>query len=104
MFFAKFLKKSILVVKKAMTVAFEVGIGHLRPEFLADALVIFVPFQPAGAVAAGALKTLFNSLHHFFVIVQPHSHTNTSFQDFSTLVVRVLIQLPSIYSIFPKSQ
>ena len=88
MFFAKFLKKSILVVKKAMTVAFEVGIGHLRPEFLADALVIFVPFQPAGAVAAGALETLFYGVDHFLVFVQSNSHIVTSFQNHCSTLVK----------------
>ena len=57
-----------------MAKTLEIGVSNLLPEFLADALVFLGPFQTAGAVAAGALQTLFDHLDHFLVIVQSYSH------------------------------
>ena len=57
-----------------MAITLEIGVGHLLPEFLADALVFLGPFQTAGAVTAGALQTFLDHLDHFLVIVQTYSH------------------------------
>ena len=52
-----------------MTVAGKVGVCHLLPEFLADALVLLTPLQPAGTVAAGALQSILYHLYHFLIFV-----------------------------------
>ena len=60
-----------------MTVSLEFGIGHLLPEFPADALVFLTVFQTAGTVAAGALETFFHHLDHFLIFVQSDRHNTT---------------------------
>ena len=62
-----------------MAETLKIGVSHLLPELLADALVLLRPFQTAGTVSAGALQTLPDHLHHFLVIVQPYSHAITTF-------------------------
>ena len=62
-----------------MAETLEIGVGHLLPELLADALVLLSPLQAAGAVSAGALQTLADHRHHFLVIVQTNRHGITSF-------------------------
>ena len=62
-----------------MTVTVKFGIGHLFPEFLADALVILGAFQTAGAIAAGALQAIADGLHHFLIFIEPNCHGVTSF-------------------------
>ena len=57
-----------------MAITLEIGVGHLLPEFLADALVFLGPVQTAGAVTAGALQTFLDHLDHFLVIIQTYSH------------------------------
>ena len=57
-----------------MTVSLVIGIRNLLPEFLADALIFFCAFQSAGTVAAGALQTVFDHLHHFLIFVEPNCH------------------------------
>ena len=57
-----------------MAITLEIGVGHLLPEFLANALVFLGSLQTAGAVATGALQTFFDHLDHFLVIVQTYSH------------------------------
>ena len=69
--FKKFL---ILNIEHAMSIALEIRISNLLPEFLADALVFLSSFQATGAVTAGTLQSFFNHLDHFFVIVQTYSH------------------------------
>ena len=61
-----------------MTVSFEGRIRDLLPEFLADALVLFRPFQTAGTVSAGPFQTFFDHLYHLIIFVQPNSHVLTS--------------------------
>ena len=68
-----------------MAITLEIGVGHLLPEFLADALVFLGPFQTAGAVTAGALQTFLDHLDHFLVIVQTYSHGITSFRIHYTI-------------------
>ena len=62
-----------------MAVSLEIGIGDLRPEFGANALVIFGAIHTAGTITAGTLETFFNGFHHLLVFVQTDSHSNTSF-------------------------
>ena len=57
-----------------MAITLEIGVGHLLPEFLANALVFLGSLQTAGTVATGALQTFLDHLDHFFVIVQTYSH------------------------------
>ena len=57
-----------------MAITREIGISHLLPEFLTDALVFLGALQTAGAVAAGALQAFLDHLDHFLVIVQTYSH------------------------------
>ena len=57
-----------------MAIALEIGVSHLLPEFLANALVFLSSFQTAGAVTAGALQAFLDHLDHFLVIVQTYSH------------------------------
>ena len=57
-----------------MAIALEIRVGDLLTKFLADALVFLSSFQTAGAVATGALQTVFDHLDHFLVIVQTYSH------------------------------
>ena len=59
-----------------MTVAFEVRIGDLLPEFLADTLIVLGAFQTAGTVAAGALETVTNGLDHFLILIQTNCHSD----------------------------
>ena len=63
-----------------MAVTFKHRICDLVPEFFADAFVFFGTFQPAGAIASGALQSLLDCLHHFPVFVQTNSHEITSFE------------------------
>ena len=65
-----------------MTVALEIGVRDLLPEFLADALVFLGPRQTAGAVTAGALEAFLDRLYHFFVFVQPYSHGSHFLSEF----------------------
>ena len=62
-----------------MAETLEIGIFHLLPDLLADALFLLGPLQSAGAVSAGALQTLADHGHHFLVIVQSNCHGITSF-------------------------
>ena len=62
-----------------MAKSLKIRVGHLLPEFLADALVLLGPLQAAGAVSASALQTLPDHGHHFLVIVETYSHRITSF-------------------------
>ena len=71
-----------------MTVAFEIGVCNLLPEFLADALVVFASLQAAGAVAAGAFQTFPNRLNHFLIFIEPYSHGITPFFFHYTTVVK----------------
>ena len=57
-----------------MAITLEIGVSHLLPEFLADALVFLGPLQTAGAVTIGALQAFLDHLDHFLVIVQTYSH------------------------------
>ena len=57
-----------------MAETLEIGVFHLLPELLADALVLLGPLQAAGAVSAGALESLFDGGHHFLIVIQPNSH------------------------------
>ena len=68
----------VLIIQHTVTVALEVGIRHLFPEFLADALVLLTPLQPAGTVAAGALQSFLYHLYHFLIFVQSNCHGITS--------------------------
>lgn len=61
-----------------MTVTAKRGVRDLLPEFLADALIIFGPFQPAGAKTTGPLQSVPNHLNHFLVFIESDSHRNTS--------------------------
>ena len=65
-----------------MAIALEIGVSHLLPEFLANALVFLGSFQTAGAVAAGALQAFLDHLDHFLVIVQTYSHGVHILSDF----------------------
>ena len=62
-----------------MAVAREIGVCDLLPEFLADALIFLGALQTAGAVAAGALQAVLHHLDDLLILVQPYSHTITSF-------------------------
>ena len=55
-FFETFKNFSVFVIKHAVTVALEIGISDLFPEFLADALVLRGLLQAAGAVAVLCLE------------------------------------------------
>lgn len=57
-----FLKKRLffLVIEHAMAVALIIGVGDLRFEFLADALILLLALQTARAVATCALEPLFD--------------------------------------------
>ena len=60
-----------------MTVALEIRISDLFPELLADALIIFRPLKPAGAVATGTLQTIPDNLHHLLILIQTNCHIVT---------------------------
>ena len=68
-----------------MAITLEIGVGHLLPEFLANALIFLGSLQAAGAVATGALQTFLDHLDHFLVIVQTYSHGITSFRIHYTI-------------------
>ena len=57
-----------------MAISLEIGVSHLFPEFLANALVFLGSLQTAGAVTTGALQAFLDHLDHFLVIVQTYSH------------------------------
>ena len=57
-----------------MAVSFEIRIRNLLPEFLADALIIFAALQTAWAIATSPLQPLFDSLNHFFIIIESNCH------------------------------
>ena len=62
-----------------MAVTFEIGIRDLLTEFLADALILFRPLESAGAVTAGTLQAVLNSLNQFFIFIESDSHSETPF-------------------------
>ena len=63
-----------------MAVAGIVGIRHLLPEFLANALIILGPLQPAWAVTASALQAFPYGFHHFLVFIESNCHGHLSFR------------------------
>ena len=63
-----------LIVETAMAISFEVRVGHLVTEFLADALVLFRALQTAWTVAAFGLETFADHRHDFLVFVKTDSH------------------------------
>ena len=65
----------ILVIEHAVAVAGEIGISHLLPEFLADALVILGALHTAGTIAAGTLQAVPNDLHHFLIFIKTYCHS-----------------------------
>ena len=62
-----------------MAIALEIRVRHLLPEFLADAFIFLCSLQSTGAITAGPLKALADSFDHFFIFIQAHCHTITSF-------------------------
>ena len=62
-----------------MAVTLEIGVCDLRPELLADALILLGPLKAAGAIATGALQAVLYHFDDLFVFIQPYSHMNTSF-------------------------
>ena len=57
-----------------MAISFEVRVGHLVTEFLADALVLFRALQTAWTVAAFGLEAFADHRHDFLVFVETDSH------------------------------
>ena len=57
-----------------MAIALEIGVSHLLPELLTNALIFLGSFQTTGAVATGALQAFLDHLDHFLVVVQTYSH------------------------------
>ena len=68
-----------------MAKTLKVGVSDLLTEFLADALILLCPLQTAGTITAGTLQAIFHDLYHFFVLIQPHCHINTSFRLYYTV-------------------
>ena len=60
-----------------MAIALEIRVGDLLPEFLADALIVLRPLQPAGAVASRAFQTFPDGFYQFLVVVEPNRHHPT---------------------------
>ena len=57
-----------------MAVSFEVRIGHLFTELLADALVLFRALQTAWTVAALRLEAFADCRYYFLVFVKTDTH------------------------------
>ena len=64
----------IFIIKAAMAISFEVRVGHLVTELLADALVLFRALQTAWTVAAFGLEAFADHRHDFLVFVETDSH------------------------------
>ena len=79
-----------------MTVALEVRIGDLLPEFFANTLIILCPFQAAGAITTGTLQSLFHHLHHFFILVESDCQNDSPL--FQGLMARVAINVSMLCS------
>ena len=62
-----------------------VGVSDLLTEFLADALILLCALQTAGTITTGTLQAVFHDLYHFFVLIKPHCHSNTSFRLYYTV-------------------
>ena len=62
----------LFIVEHTVTVTVEFGVGDLIPEFLAHALILGRPLQPAGTIATCPLQALPDSLYHFRILIQPH--------------------------------
>ena len=73
-----------------MAETLEIGILHLLPKLLADALVFFRTLQSAGAVSTGTLQTFPNGRYHFLIFIQTNSHVNTSFPVYYITLVKAL--------------
>ena len=52
-----------------MAIALEIGVFHLLPELLADALILLGALETAGAIAAGALQTLPDGSDNFLIFI-----------------------------------
>ena len=62
------------IVQAAVAIAFEVRVGHLLTELLADAFVVFNALQAAWAIAAFGLEAFADCRHDFFIFVEADSH------------------------------
>jgi len=67
-------QSALLIIEQAMAEALKIGILYLFAELLADAFVVFCACKAAGAVASGALKSLFNGFYYLFVGVESYFH------------------------------
>ena len=79
-----------------MAVTLKIGVSHLLPELLADALVILGLLQAAGAVTTGTLQSLFHHLHHFFILVESDCQNDSPL--FQGLMARVAINVSMLCS------
>ena len=75
-----------------MAVALEIRVRDLLLKFLADALVLLRPLQPAGAVAAGTLQALPNGSDHFLIFIQPNRHTFAHPFSFYYMILLTLVK------------
>ena len=72
-----------------MTVALEVRIGDLLPEFFANTLIILCPFQAAGAITTGAFQAVPHDLYHFLILIESEcSHHFTSLPPYCNTLVK----------------
>ena len=69
----------MLIIEHTVAVSLEVGVGDLRLELLAHALVFLFYLASAGAVASRALKSFFNDLDDLLVGVKSYLHRRSPF-------------------------
>ena len=62
------------IVQATVAIAFEVRVGHLLTELLADAFVVFNALQAAWAIAAFGLEAFADCRHDFVIFVEADSH------------------------------
>lgn len=59
-----------------MTIAFEIWVGDLLTEFLANAFILFRPLQATGTIAACASEPFFDSFDHFLILVESYCQSD----------------------------
>ena len=82
-----------------MAVTGIIRISNLLPEFLANALILLCPLQPAWAISTRSFQSFPDGLHHFFILIQPYCHALTSFRFYySILFLNVKFRFMELFS------
>lgn len=86
------------VIKQAVAVAFEIFVGDLLAEFLADTFGILARFHTAGAIAAATFQAFFDDSYDFFIFIEANFHSDTTFFVITFLFYSKVKEKARLYS------